>query len=73
MKSRPLATLRKKTFENIVEKRENAGIKHFLFFPTMFTTLHKTNFNISVTFTLTYANALTLYLICQFYDFQIQQ
>ena len=32
----------KEPFENIVTKGENAGDQHFLFFPTMFSTLSKT-------------------------------
>ena len=34
--SRLLTTLRKKPFENIVGKGENAGNQHFLFFPQCF-------------------------------------
>ena len=41
-----------KPFENIMGKGENAGDQHFLLFPTIFSTLHKTNFKISVTFIL---------------------
>ena len=32
----PVTTLRKKPFENIVEKGENAGNQHFLLFPQCF-------------------------------------
>ena len=34
--SRLLTTLRKKSFGNILEKRENAGKQHFLLFPQYF-------------------------------------
>ena len=34
--SRLLTTQRKQSFENIVEKGENAGNQHFLFFPQCF-------------------------------------
>ena len=33
--------------ENIVERRENAGCQHFLFFPTMISTRPKAKFNFS--------------------------
>ena len=52
--------LSRKPFENIVGKRENAGNQHFLLFPTMFSTLHKTNFMFSVTFILLSVNAFNL-------------
>ena len=41
--SRLSTTLRKKPFENIVGKVENAGYQHFLF-PIMFSNYAKTNF-----------------------------
>ena len=50
-------TLYKMPFENIVRKGENAGNQHFLLFPTMFSTLPETNFNFSVTYILSPANA----------------
>ena len=53
-------TLRRKAFENIVGKGENAGSKHFLLFPTMFSTLPNQNFNFLVTFILSSANAFNL-------------
>ena len=51
---------KKKTFENIVGKGENAGNQHFLLFPTMFSTIHKINFNFWVTFILSSANPFNL-------------
>ena len=36
-----LTNLKKKAFENIVGKGENAGNQHFLLFPTTFSTLSK--------------------------------
>ena len=36
MQSPPLRTLREQTFENIMEKGENAGNQHFLLFPQCF-------------------------------------
>ena len=36
-----LTTLKKKTFENIVGKRENAGSQHFLFFLQCFLSIPK--------------------------------
>ena len=38
-----LATRRKKPFENIEAKGENAGNQHFLLFSTMFSTFSDTN------------------------------
>ena len=38
-------TLYKRPFENILGKGENAGKPTFSPFPTMFSTLHKINFN----------------------------
>ena len=35
-RSRLVTTLRKKPFENIVQKGENAGDQHFLLFPQCF-------------------------------------
>ena len=49
-------TLKEKTFENIVEKGENAVSP----FPTMFSTLPKTSFNFSFKFILSSANAFNL-------------
>ena len=40
-------TLKKKPFENIEGKGENAGSQHFSLFPTMFSTLPQQNFNFS--------------------------
>ena len=60
MPSRLLTTLRKKPFENLVGKGENAGNYHFSPFPTMFSTLSKTNINFSVTFILSSAKAFNL-------------
>ena len=45
-------TLRRKAFENIVGKGENAG------FPTIFFTIPKTNFNSSLTFISSSAKAV---------------
>ena len=53
-----LTTLRKKVFENIVGKGENAGNQHFLFFPQCFQP--KSNFSFLVAFTLSSANAFNL-------------
>ena len=39
--SQLLATLSKKHYENIEGKREKAGNQHFLFFPTVFSTLSR--------------------------------
>ena len=50
-------TLKKKPFENIMGKDENAGNQHFLLFPLCFSALPKTNFNFSVTFLLSSTNA----------------
>ena len=50
-------TLKKKSFENIAGKGENAGNQHFL---TMFSTSPKKIVCFSVTFTLPSANALNL-------------
>ena len=44
--SQLLMTLKKDPFENIVGKKENAGNQYFLFFPTMFSILSRTNFAI---------------------------
>ena len=53
-------TLRKKPFEKIVGKGENAVNPAFSPLSTMFSTLLKTNFNFSVTFILSSANAFNL-------------
>ena len=58
--SRLLTTLKKKPFENIEGKGENAGNQHFFPFPTVFSTLPRTNFHFSVTFILSSANAFNL-------------
>ena len=52
-----ITTLYKKPFENIVGKGENADNQHFLLFPQCFFTLHKTNFNFSITLILSSASA----------------
>ena len=52
--------LKKKSFENIVGKGENAGNQHFSPFPTMFSTHSKTNFSLSATFILLSSNAFNL-------------
>ena len=53
---------KKKAFENLVGKGENAGNQHFLLFPKMFTSLQKANldFFFLFTFILSSANALNL-------------
>ena len=56
----PVNDLLTKTLENIVGKGENAGLPAFFSFPPMFSTLPKTNFNFSLTFILSSANALNL-------------
>ena len=40
-----LNTLKKKAFENILGKGENAGHQHFLLFPQCFSTFPSKNFN----------------------------
>ena len=50
----------KKAFENIVEKGENAGNKHFLFLSTMFSNLPKTNSRFLGKFILSSANVFSL-------------
>ena len=45
-----IMTLKQRAFENIAGKGQNAGNQHFLLFPTMFSTLPKTNLNFSFTF-----------------------
>ena len=50
-------TLIRKTFENIVGKRENAGNQHFLFFPQCFLPFHKQTSIFETTFILSSANA----------------
>ena len=52
--------LYKKPLENIVRKEENAHNQNFLFFPTMFSTLSKTNFKFSGTFILSSAYSFSL-------------
>ena len=49
-----------KAFENIVGKGENAGNQHFLLFPTMFSTVSKTEIIIVATLNLSSANAFKL-------------
>ena len=53
-------TLKRKAFENIVGKEENAGNQHFLLSPQCFFILPKPNFNFLVTFILLSANAFNL-------------
>ena len=53
-------SLRKKPFENIVGKGENAGNQHFLLFPQGFLALLKTEIIILATFNLLSANAFNL-------------
>ena len=53
-------TLKKKAFENIVRKDENAGNQHFSPLPTMFSTLSEREIVISAIFILWSANALNL-------------
>ena len=55
-----LTNLYIKPFENIVGKEENAGKPAFSSFPTMFSSLPNTNFQFSVTFILSSANAFNL-------------
>ena len=52
--------LEKEAFENIVGKGENVGNQHFSPFPTVFSTLPKTNFKFSDTFIVSSANAFNL-------------
>ena len=47
-------------FENIVGKKENCFYKQFLLFPTMFSTLSKTEIIIFVTFNLSFASGFNL-------------
>ena len=58
--SRILTTLRKKAFENIVGKGENAGNQHFLLCPTMFSTLSEREIIISAIFIMLSANAFNV-------------
>ena len=53
-------TVRKEPFENILGKGEKCWEPAFSPFPTMFSTLLKTNFSVWVIFTLSSANALNL-------------
>ena len=55
-----LTPLRKKPLENIVGKRGKMLVTSIFSFPTMFSTLHKTNFKFSVIFILSSANAFNL-------------
>ena len=55
-----LTALRRKSFENIVGKGENAGNQHFLLFPAVFSSIPKTNFIFFVVFVLSSANAFSL-------------
>ena len=52
--------MRKTPFENIMGKGENAGYQHFLLFPQCLFTLSYTNFNFSLTFISSSANAFNL-------------
>ena len=58
--SQLLSTLRKKAFENIVGKGEKCWLPAFSPFPTMFSTLLKTNFNFLITFILLSASSFNL-------------
>ena len=60
IQSRLLTTIRERPFENIVEKKENAGNQHFLLFPQCFSSLHKTNFTFGFILNLPSANAFNL-------------
>ena len=60
--SQLLTTLRKKFFENIVEKRENADNQHFLLLLQCFLPYQEQKFIILTTFNLSSANALNLVL-----------
>ena len=51
---------KKNPLKNVLRKGENAGNQHFFPFPTMFSTLPKTNFNFLVIFMLLSANAFNL-------------
>ena len=55
-----LKTLKKKAFENIVGKGENAGHQHFLLFPQCFLPDQRQKIIILVTLTLSSANAFNL-------------
>ena len=55
-----LSTLIKNPFENTVGKGKNAGNQHSLLFLQCFSSLSKTNFNISASFTLSSANAFNM-------------
>ena len=57
-----LMTLRKRPFENIVAKGENAGNQHFLLFPQCFLTIPKriSDFKLHVQCILSSANAFNL-------------
>ena len=58
-------TLRKKSFENIVGKGENAGNQHFLFFPQYFQPYpKKKKKKISIA---------TFYVICKCFEFGLVQ
>ena len=58
--SQLLTTLKKKPFENIVVKEENACNQPFLLFPQCFLTLTKANQSILLSFILLPVNALNL-------------
>ena len=52
---------KRRAFENIVGKGENAGYQHFLFFPQcLFSVCPKSKFNFSFQFILSSANAFNL-------------
>ena len=55
-----LMTYRKKPFENIEGKGENAGNQHFILFPQCFLPSPKTNFDLSLTFILSSGDAFNL-------------
>ena len=60
--SRILTTLKKKSFENIVGKRENAGNQHFVLLPQCLQSFPETNLNFWSTFILSSAKAFNLNL-----------
>ena len=53
-------TMKQRAFENIDGKEKNAGNQHFLFLPTMFSTLSKIAIIILATLNLMSANAFNL-------------
>ena len=63
-------TLYKKLFENIVGKGENAGN---YFFPTMFSTFHKTNFNFLVLYIFCHLQILPIWTSLKFCRLETKQ